>query len=155
MRTNSACSCAGDSHPRLRASVIIRVRTDGFVGVARELEVTLARRTGRRAIAASAAAASGREPLRRPERGRVALEVIEEHPHFGHVAPQQLVDEGDLLRIREPVVREVADVAAEARVRVASVRPAVTVIELGANRPTQLRAYACPLPISPAGADWK
>ena len=44
--------------------------------------------------------------------------MIEEHAHLGHVALQHLVHEGELLRVRGPIVREAAHVAAEARVRI-------------------------------------
>ncbi len=73
-------------------------------------------RRGRASIAVSAAATSGLARCGAPIDRRVALDMIEEHAHVGHVTPQHLVHEGDLLRVARPVVGETAHVAAKGRV---------------------------------------
>ena len=103
-----------------------------LVGVADEIEEPFARR----AIAGDLAPASRRFPvasLLRAERPGILLEMVDEQPGLGGVAAQDVMDEGEPLRFGQPVVGELADVAAEARMRIAAVDPAVTVIELGAN----------------------
>jgi hypothetical protein len=46
------------------------------------------------------------------ERSRVLFEAIEKHPHFRHVARENLVHEIELLLGRQPIVHQMADVSA-------------------------------------------
>ncbi len=101
-------------HSRLRGRL---------VGIARELEVAVARRPVFRDFVESRGSLR-RVPRLRRQRRRVALEVVEEHPHLGHVAAQKVVDERELLRDRQPIVGEMADVGAEARMRIDVGEPA-------------------------------
>src|SRR5205823_14992497 len=85
----------------------------------------------------------GRFPSCRLAQGRrVLLDVIEQHPHFRHLPAEELMKESNLLCRRQPVIGELADIAAKAGIPIGIDQPGSGRHRAGRERGEQPRAWS-------------
>src|SRR2546426_9870148 len=113
----------------------------GLVGAAKKREFPLARAPTAR-IPAGRRATRGRPPLGLAQRCRIFLDVVEKHAYFRHLAIEELVNEAELLRSRQAIIGEMADVLPEAGVRIRIARTGGD--GHGARRKQAEQPWACP-----------